>query len=345
MIRFLAGLTVAAITLAGGTAWALQDARDLGPMLQTLNDVLSLGRSNVTMNYESSATGNRGKVTAIEPVGPRDDQPCWSFERVYGSAGGQKTVEGIACRSPDGFWEIKEERGVTRPAVSGAGPVTRPMTPPLSTYDRSMVLEVQQSLATLGYDPGPSDGLYGRRTGNAIAAYQTANGLPVDRVPSESLIVHLRGSLATSATTDRPWLNQDPAPAQATTPTPAPAAPAAPTAPAPAPAQIGPGQNVASADLAAQPASFLGRSVRTTGIYLHYSGAWAKLLASDDVGADYVYLQLDAIDEATRAALRADCFLCAVRVEGRIEQRMLTLGGAALGEEPALIVTSIERLE
>jgi hypothetical protein len=54
-----------------------------------------------------------------------------------------------------------------------------------------LVYEVQTSLYRLGYDPGPIDGLYGRRTGDAIAAYEHDNGLRVTGQPSQGLLNHM----------------------------------------------------------------------------------------------------------------------------------------------------------
>ena len=51
-----------------------------------------------------------------------------------------------------------------------------------------LVFNIQTSLARLGYDPGPPDGLYGRRTADAISQYQHANRLPVDGRPSPQLL-------------------------------------------------------------------------------------------------------------------------------------------------------------
>ena len=42
------------------------------------------------------------------------------------------------------------------------------------------VKELQNRLRAAGHDPGPSDGWYGRRTANAVRAYQQANNLTVD---------------------------------------------------------------------------------------------------------------------------------------------------------------------
>lgn len=40
------------------------------------------------------------------------------------------------------------------------------------------VFRIQEGLASLGYDPGPIDGLWGPRTANAITALAAANGRP-----------------------------------------------------------------------------------------------------------------------------------------------------------------------
>lgn len=44
------------------------------------------------------------------------------------------------------------------------------------------VLEIQTALAARGLDPGPLDGIWGRRTIKAVMAFQAGNGLPVTGV-------------------------------------------------------------------------------------------------------------------------------------------------------------------
>ena len=44
------------------------------------------------------------------------------------------------------------------------------------------VLDIQQALHAKGFDPGPHDGIRGRRTIAAIKAFQVANGLVVDGI-------------------------------------------------------------------------------------------------------------------------------------------------------------------
>jgi hypothetical protein len=51
---------------------------------------------------------------------------------------------------------------------------------------------VQAELHRQGYDVGPVDGLLGPRTRTAIREYEQRNGLPVDGLPSHSLLDHMQ---------------------------------------------------------------------------------------------------------------------------------------------------------
>ena len=57
---------------------------------------------------------------------------------------------------------------------------------------RDLTFAVQNELAALGYDPGPADGVSGRRTQEAIRAYQYRYRLPIDGVASRPLLDHIR---------------------------------------------------------------------------------------------------------------------------------------------------------
>jgi hypothetical protein len=56
----------------------------------------------------------------------------------------------------------------------------------------TLLLEIQEKLAALGYEPGPADGKMGARTRSAIRDYQGQAGLPVDGEPSQALLKHLQ---------------------------------------------------------------------------------------------------------------------------------------------------------
>jgi peptidoglycan hydrolase-like protein with peptidoglycan-binding domain len=55
----------------------------------------------------------------------------------------------------------------------------------------NLVYDTQVALNQLGFDPGPPDGVYGRRTADAIAEYQYNARLPVTGRPSQALLDHM----------------------------------------------------------------------------------------------------------------------------------------------------------
>jgi peptidoglycan hydrolase-like protein with peptidoglycan-binding domain len=59
-------------------------------------------------------------------------------------------------------------------------------------YDKPWIAEIQAHLATLGYNPGPADGVLGKGTQNAIRAYQSQNSLVANGAPTPSLMASLR---------------------------------------------------------------------------------------------------------------------------------------------------------
>ena len=70
------------------------------------------------------------------------------------------------------------------PVAPGAA-ATAPLT-------RDQVREVQELLTGLGFDPGPVDGLMGRRTSSAIEGFQQSINLPVDGRANAALLLRLR---------------------------------------------------------------------------------------------------------------------------------------------------------
>ena len=47
------------------------------------------------------------------------------------------------------------------------------------TTRNTLVKNAQTRLSVLGYDPGPADGLFGKRVSTAITKFQQDEGLPV----------------------------------------------------------------------------------------------------------------------------------------------------------------------
>jgi hypothetical protein len=76
--------------------------------------------------------------------------------------------------------------------IRGGGPIVASW--PDVTYDLSYKerIELQRRLSALGFETGGADGRFGARTYEAILAYQKGAGLPLDGVPTLSLLKHLR---------------------------------------------------------------------------------------------------------------------------------------------------------
>ncbi|MFK7962881.1 MAG: peptidoglycan-binding protein [Burkholderiaceae bacterium] len=81
---------------------------------------------------------------------------------------------------------------VLSPVLAGAAGTKEPRKIyPLRPRDPSpgnLVKQIQVSLRENGFDPGPIDGIYGRKTSRAIMDYQHWRGIPVTGVVSTDLL-------------------------------------------------------------------------------------------------------------------------------------------------------------
>jgi hypothetical protein len=97
----------------------------------------------------------------------------------------------VEVRLADGAVQADLGRGETaawRPPYNGPPPAA-PLaaksprlalsTPPIQG---EAIRELQQQLKALGYDPGPSDGVYGEQTADAVRRFQKASGLSSDGI-------------------------------------------------------------------------------------------------------------------------------------------------------------------
>ncbi|HEB97489.1 MAG TPA: peptidoglycan-binding protein [Sedimenticola thiotaurini] len=80
-------------------------------------------------------------------------------------------------------------RQTTRRVITTA---TRQPSKPQQPTGRSLVRSIQQELNALGYKAGPADGLAGKKTRQAIRAFQKQAGVRVDGQPSVELLELLR---------------------------------------------------------------------------------------------------------------------------------------------------------
>ena len=76
--------------------------------------------------------------------------------------------------------------------LKGNGPLVAKPPKDERPLRRVEVIEMQNLLAVLGYNPGAADGIAGTRTRAAIRAYQKQSRLPADGYPSAELLMALR---------------------------------------------------------------------------------------------------------------------------------------------------------
>lgn len=74
----------------------------------------------------------------------------------------------------------------------------------MSSKSKELVQRIQHELARKGFDPGPIDGVWGRKTEKAVRAYQLANGLLADGIVGPKTSAALFGQALKPAPADEP---------------------------------------------------------------------------------------------------------------------------------------------
>lgn len=59
---------------------------------------------------------------------------------------------------------------------------------PVIPSGKELILQIQEGLTRLGYQPGPVDGVFGKKTASAIKLFQSQNGLATDGKATPSLL-------------------------------------------------------------------------------------------------------------------------------------------------------------
>jgi membrane-bound lytic murein transglycosylase B len=82
--------------------------------------------------------------------------------------------------------------GLLGERLDGGGPLLASWPKDERPLGRSERIELQEGLATKGYEPGPADGIIGANTRRAVRAFQQSLGLPADGYPTPALLQQLR---------------------------------------------------------------------------------------------------------------------------------------------------------
>lgn len=80
--------------------------------------------------------------------------------------------------------------------AQGSQPKPIQASAPAATNWQSLVRDIQAGLSALGYKPGPADGLMGKKTTNAIKAFQRDVDMPADGKVSDALMRRIDEKLA-----------------------------------------------------------------------------------------------------------------------------------------------------
>ena len=78
------------------------------------------------------------------------------------------------------------------------------------SLDTDSIRLIQRALYSLGYNPGPIDGVFGSRTRSAIRAYQQAHQLTQTGQPTTALMDHLQEQLQTALNTNQARYSSNP---------------------------------------------------------------------------------------------------------------------------------------
>jgi hypothetical protein len=80
---------------------------DLAFARTAASDVLTRGSKDISQPWENPSTGARGSVTPIASAYTADGRTCRDFLASYVNGASESWLQGAACRSASGQWEIQ----------------------------------------------------------------------------------------------------------------------------------------------------------------------------------------------------------------------------------------------
>ena len=164
---------------------------------------IAIAQANLGVMYENGTGAPRNLVRAHKWYSLSASRFSASQNRLRALA-----VQGrnrVAQRmTPSALGRAQRMARLWRPGTGTAHLAAPPVNDPVR---RRRVAALQRGLARLGYDPGPADGVLGRKTRAAIRAFQASAGLPADgrvsRRLADAVIAALR-SAGSAGKTRRP---------------------------------------------------------------------------------------------------------------------------------------------
>ena len=80
---------------------------DLAYARAAASDALARGAKDSSVPWQNPETGAGGNITPLATSYSEDGRPCRDFLASYVHGGSQDWLQGAACRSADGAWEIR----------------------------------------------------------------------------------------------------------------------------------------------------------------------------------------------------------------------------------------------
>lgn len=148
---------------------------------------------NRSLNVQTSGTGLGIPYTSNRsPGGPIND-------RIPRGVGVPRPPRPVGVAGPAGLSGYAA-RDLGRVTIEGRAYLVGPA---LKRGIRSRAVEqLQADLRTLGYDPGPVDGIYGPQTAEGVEDFQTARELAVDGIVGPETRTELRTAMLTQTGTE-----------------------------------------------------------------------------------------------------------------------------------------------
>ncbi len=102
------GIAVGAVAGAaiGRSIGADLDELDRQKLANAHYDAMENSRSGDAVRWTNPDSGNSGSVTALTTDLSDPDRPCRQFETTVNVGGTAEQGTGLACRNPDGSWDI-----------------------------------------------------------------------------------------------------------------------------------------------------------------------------------------------------------------------------------------------
>jgi surface antigen len=94
------------ITGSVGQAAHMPTEADLAFARNAASDVLTKGDKDSSQPWANPETGARGSVTPLAQAYSSDGRTCRGFLASYVNAGSETWLQGAACKSAQGRWEI-----------------------------------------------------------------------------------------------------------------------------------------------------------------------------------------------------------------------------------------------